>query len=188
MNQSDFAQIAGLIPERDGEDYKYKGSYERIAELISENVSTSKIAVEKFFKQIVFDYLVCNGDAHMKNFSLQNSVDNPEVYDLTPAYDLLNTSLHMQGLENSRMALDLFKNEGDFATPFFEANGFYGTVDFMEFAKRIGVVEKRAVRFIKLAIDAVPTMEKMLEKSFLSEKGKAEYKKSIRDRAKALSL
>jgi serine/threonine-protein kinase HipA len=45
LNQSDFAQIAGLIPERDGEDYKYKGSYERIAELISENVSTSKIAV-----------------------------------------------------------------------------------------------------------------------------------------------
>lgn len=188
LNQSDFAQIAGLIPERDGEDYKYKESYERIAELISENVSASKIAVEKFFKQIVFDYLVCNGDAHMKNFSLQNSVDNPEVYDLTPTYDLLNTSLHMQGLENSRMALDLFKNEGDFATPFFEANGFYGTVDFMEFAKRIGVVEKRAARFIKLTIDSVPAMEEMLEKSFLSEKGKAEYKKSIRDRAKALSL
>lgn len=65
--------------------------------------------------------LVCNGDARMKNFSLQNSVDNQEVYDLTPAYDLLNISLHMQGLENSRMALDLFKDEIEFATPFFEA-------------------------------------------------------------------
>ena len=185
LNQSDFAQVAGLIPERDGDNYKYKGSYERIAELISENVSASKIAVEKFFKQIIFDYLVCNGDAHMKNFSLQNSVDRLDVYDLTPAYDLMNTSLHVR---DSRMALDLFKDEADFATSFFEANGFYGTPDFIEFAKRIGVVEKRAARFIKLAVDCVPAMEEMLEKSFLSEKGKDEYKNSIRDRANALSL
>ena len=124
----------------------------------------------------------------MKNFSLQNSVDNQEVYDLTPAYDLLNTSLHMQGQEDARMALDLFKDEGVFETSFFKVNSFYGTPDFMEFAKRIGVVEKRAARFIKLAVDSEPAMEEMLEKSFLSEKGKAEYKKSIRDRAKALSL
>ena len=188
LSQSDFAQVAGLIPERDGEKYIYKGSYERIAELIYENVSASKIAVEKFFKQIVFDYLVCNGDAHMKNFSLQNSVDNQDAYNLTPAYDLLNTSLHMQGQEDSRMALDLFKDEPDFATPFYETNGFYGKPDFMEFAKRIGVVENRANGFIQLVVDSVPAMEEMLEKSFLSEKGKAEYKNSIRDRAKALSL
>jgi hypothetical protein len=58
----------------------------------------------------------------------------------------------------------------------------------MEFAKRIGVVEKRASRFIKQAIDAVPAMEKMLDKSFLSEQGKEKYKESIRDRAKALGL
>ena len=58
----------------------------------------------------------------------------------------------------------------------------------MEFAKRIGVVEKRAARFIKQAIDVVPAMEEMLDKSFLSEQGKKKYKESIRDRAKALGL
>ena len=45
---SDFAQIAGLIPEREDDDYKYKGSYERIAELIRENVSADDVAVEIF--------------------------------------------------------------------------------------------------------------------------------------------
>ena len=185
LSQSDFAQIAGLVPERDGEDYKYKGSYERIAELIRENVSAADVAVEVFFRTVLFNYLVCNGDAHAKNFSLQNSVENLDVYDLTPAYDLLNTSLHIPN-EQSRTALDLFKDEDDFKTPFYEANGFYGTPDFMEFARRIGVVESRARRFIKQAIDAVPVMEEMLDKSFMSEKSKALYKENIRDRSKAL--
>ena len=188
LSQSDFAQIAGLVPEINGSDYKYKGiSYEGIAALIRENVSAADIAVEVFFRTVLFNYIACNGDAHAKNFSLRNSVENPDVYDLTPAYDLLNTSLHIP-YEQSRTALDLFKDEDDFKTPFYEANGFYGTPDFMEFAKRIGVVEKRASRFIKQAIDAVPAMEKMLDKSFLSEQGKAKYKESIRDRAKALGL
>lgn len=187
LSQSDFAQIAGLVPERDGEDYKYKGSYERIAELIRENVSAADVAVEVFFRMVLFNYLVCNGDAHVKNFSLQNSVDNLDVYDLTPAYDLLNTSLHIPN-EQSRTALDLFKDEDDFKTPFYEANGFYGAPDFMEFAKRIGVVESRARRFIKQADDSVLVMEEMLDRSFMSEKSKARYKENIRDRAKALSL
>ena len=186
--QSDFAQIAGLVPEINGSDYKYKGiSYEGIATLICENVSAADVAVEVFFRTVLFNYLVCNGDAHAKNFSLRNSVENFDVYDLTPAYDLLNTSLHIPH-EQSRTALDLFKDEDDFKTPFYEANGFYGAPDFLEFAKRIGVVEKRAMRFIKQAIDAVPAMEEMLDKSFLSEQGKKKYKESIRDRAKALGL
>ena len=63
----------------------------------------------------------------------------------------------------------------------------YG-VKMEEFAKRIGVVESRARRFIKQAIDAVPAVEEMLDKSFLSEKSKARYKENIRDRAKALSF
>lgn len=186
LSQSDFAQIAGLVPEKDGDNYKYEGSYEHIAELIRKYVSAADIAVEIFFRMVLFDYLVCNGDAHMKNFSLQNSTDNLEVYDLTPAYDLLNTSLHMK--EPSRMALDLFKDEDNFKTPFYEENSFYGNPDFMEFAKRIGVVEKRARRFIDQIIDSVPNMEKILDKSFLSDEGKAKYKMCLRDRAKALKL
>lgn len=36
-----------------------------------------------------------NGDAHLKNFSLQKI---EEDYILTPAYDLLNTSIHIEGI------------------------------------------------------------------------------------------
>lgn len=186
INQSDFAQIAGLVPEKNGSDYKYEGiSYEEIADLIKEYVSAADVAIEVFFRTVLFNYLVCNGDAHAKNFSLRSTPEDSDVYELTPAYDLLNTSLHIPN-EMSRMALDLFKDEDDFSTLFYEMNGFYGVPDFMEFARRIGVVEKRAERFIRQAVDSVPVMEEMLDSSFLSDSGKEKYKASVRDRAMAL--
>ncbi len=187
INQSDFAQIAGLVPEKNGSNYKYEGiSYEEIADLIKKYVSAADVAVEVFFRTVLFNYLVCNGDAHAKNFSLRSTPEAPDVYELTPAYDLLNTSLHIPN-EMSRMALDLFKDEDDFSTPFYEMNGFYGVPDFVEFAKRIGVVEKRAERFIQQAVDSVPLMEEMLDNSFLSDSSKEKYKAFVRDRAMALS-
>lgn len=184
--QEDFAQIAGLSEEKDGPRYKYEAiSYEGIANLIQNHVSASEITLEQFFRILLFNYLVCNGDAHCKNFSLYRQKET-DPYLLTPAYDLMNTSLHVQD-EPSRTALDLFKDEDDFATEFYKANGFYGAPDFMEFAKRIGIKEARATKFIQRTIDAVPAMEQMLDNCFLSHKNKEKYKMNIRDRAKALS-
>lgn len=187
LDQYDFAQIGQLSPEKHGSDYKYRAiSYERIAELIKEHISAHVTAKETFFKIILFNYLVANGDAHVKNFSIRNFADNRDTFELAPAYDLLNTSLHMS--EDSRTALDLFKDETEFCTPFYKANGFYGKPDFMEFARRIGLVEVRAERFIQQTINSVQPMEEMIDKSFLSDTGKQFYKDSIRDRAKVLSL
>lgn len=42
---------------------------------------------------VVFNYLFGNGDAHLKNFSLQATSGGDYV--LTPAYDLLHTSIHI---------------------------------------------------------------------------------------------
>ena len=185
--QNDFAQIAGLTPEENGEDYKYTAlSYEGIAKLMKLHVSAYPVAAGNFFRTIFFNYLVCNGDAHAKNFSLRES-ETPGVYELTPAYDLLNTALHIKS-ESSRTALDLFQDEINFQTDFYEINGFYGTPDFLEFARRIGVVESRAKRFILRTIAAVPAMEAMLGSSFLSEESKMKYKACIRDRAQALNI
>ena len=185
IHQEDFAQVADLSYEKDGSGFKYESlSYEEIAELMKEHVSAYMVAAETFFKTILFNYLICNGDAHLKNFSLY-SPSQEGVYELAPAYDLMNTSLHAN---DTRTALDLFKDEDEFQTDFFKENGFYGNPDFMEFAKRIGIVEKRAASFIKNTISHIPKMDEMLDKSFLSMEAKQLYKESIRDRAKAISL
>ena len=183
--QEDLAQTAGLSSDANGSNFKYESlSYEEIADILKQHISASPIAIEHFFKILLFNYLVCNGDAHIKNFSLY-CPHQDGVYELTPAYDLINTSLHA---DDFRTALDLFKDEENYNGTFFKDNGFYGASDFLEFAKRIGIVEKRAKKFILDITAHIPEMDEMLDKSFLSDAAKAQYKENIRDRAKALSL
>ena len=183
--QEDLAQTAGLSSDANGSNFKYESlSYEEIAYILKQHVSASPIAIEQFFKVLLFNYLVCNGDAHIKNFSIY-SPHQDGVYELTPAYDLINTSLHADGF---RTALDLFKDEENYNGKFFKDNGFYGASDFLEFARRIGIVEKRAQKFILDITAHIPEMDEMLDKSFLSDEAKVLYKERIRDRAKALGL
>ncbi len=181
--QEDFAQVASLTPGEKGSNYKYDFSYQQIADLMKQYVSTYPTDVEKYFKLILFNYLVCNGDAHVKNFSIY-SPNADGVYKLTPAYDLLNTSLHVQEL--GRTALELFTD--DFETEFFKANGFYGKSDFMELARRIGIKEIRAQRFIAEICSHLNEMDAMIDRSYLSEQGKALFKTQVKDRAKALGM
>lgn len=185
IHQEDFAQIAGLSSDANGSNFKYESlSYEEIAELMKQHVSAYTVAAEQFFKTLLFNYLVSNGDAHIKNFSLY-SPHRDGVYELAPAYDLMNTSLHT---DDFRTALDLFKDEENCNGKFFKDNGFYGASDFLEFAKRIGIAEKRAAKFIKDTIAHLPEMETMLDRSFLSDEARLLYKNSLRDRAKSLKM
>ncbi|MCQ2106216.1 MAG: HipA domain-containing protein [Fibrobacter sp.] len=181
--QEDFAQVAGLTPGENGSNYKYDFSYQQIADLMKRYVSTYPTDVEKYFRLILFNYLVCNGDAHVKNFSIY-SPNADGVYKLTPAYDLLNTSLHVQEL--GRTALELFVD--DFETEFFKVNGFYGKPDFMELARRIGIKEIRAERFIAETCSHLMEMDAMIDRSYLSEQGKAQFKAQVKDRAKVLEM
>ena len=181
--QEDFAQVAGLTPGEKGSNYKYDFSYQQIADLMKQYISTYPTDVEKYFRLILFNYLVCNGDAHVKNFSVY-SPNADGVYKLTPAYDLQNTSLHVQEL--GRTALELFVD--DFETEFFKVNGFYGKPDFMELARRIGIKEIRAERFIAETCSHLKEMDAMIDRSYLSEQSKVLFKAQVEDQAKALEM
>jgi serine/threonine-protein kinase HipA len=181
IQQEDFAQISQVSEETKGKNYKYDFSYEKIAALMKENVSAYSVEVEKFFKLIVFNYLVHNGDAHLKNFSLYR---HPALnaYILTPAYDLLNTRLHLPN--ETALALDLF--EADFETESYKANGFYARDDFFEFGERIQISESRLNRFLDEMADRESDMCAMLDISYLEDPLKARYKEMIKERIRAL--
>ena len=51
-------------------DKKYYGSYEQIAKAISKISTQKKDDLEQFFKMTVMNYLLKNGDAHLKNFGV----------------------------------------------------------------------------------------------------------------------
>jgi serine/threonine-protein kinase HipA len=180
--QEDFAQVAQRSEETHGKNYKYDFSYEEMAGLIRKHVAAHRVEMEKFLQLIVFNYLIHNGDAHLKNFSLIRN-DRYGDYLLTPAYDLLNTRLHLP--QESRTALPLF--EGDFETASFQANAFYAFDDFAELARRLGLQQERFSRLMRSFLEKENAVFSLIDRSALSEECKQLYKEHVRDSTRALA-
>ena len=77
-------------------DDKYEGTYEQIAKTIKTFVSSKykKESLENFFKMIVINFLLKNGDAHLKNFGL--IYDDISNIKLAPAYDVVTTTVYIK--------------------------------------------------------------------------------------------
>jgi serine/threonine-protein kinase HipA len=180
--QEDFAQIAARSEETHGKNYKYDYSYEEIGDLIRTHVVAHPVDLERYFTLVVFNYFIHNGDAHTKNFSLIRNEQTGE-YNLTPAYDLLNTRVHVP--TESRTALTLFRD--DFETESYQANGFYAYDDFVAFAQRLKLVEKRYKRIIQKFVDAKGAVCALIDCSMLPDECKRLYKAHIEESVRALS-
>jgi len=178
IRQEDLCQIAGRSEETHGDTYKYDFSYEEMAELIRMVCPASRVELPKVFRQILFDYLFANGDAHLKNFSVCES--DLGDYVMTPAYDLLNTLLHYPG-DLTFMALSLFKDP-DFMTPEFEMSGYYSTADFVALGRCYGLDEKAVHGILDEYRKSLPQVEMMVGQSLLSEDAKREYLHIFTDR------
>src|SRR5690606_23048731 len=101
--QEDFAQLLNKTSETHGTAFKYDGTYEEIGTLIKKYVAAAPPALEHFFKLVTFNYVISDGDAHLKNYSLMRT-DSRE-YRLTPAYDLLSTVIHTPQESDTALAL-----------------------------------------------------------------------------------
>lgn len=154
--QEDLASVAGLNKDNAGENYKYDVlSYEDCAELIRKNVRAGDVEVLKFFRLVVFNYLVLNDDAHLKNFSLiERRTDD---YVLAPAYDLMNTSLHLRMPSVFALRKGLFK-EGTLI----DDTHSITRASFVEFGKRIGLTDKIIERELDKFADEKPMAEAMI--------------------------
>lgn len=178
--QEDFAQLTNRTKHTHGETFKYDGSYEEIGLLIKRFVPAAAPALEKFFQLVVFNYVISNGDAHLKNFSLFRN-DTGE-YQLTPAYDLMSTVIHTP--HESDTALDLY--EGDIDSKFYSTYGYYGRQNLMELARRLGIIEKRAGRIIDQFPAAKEQVNEFVQESFLSGEVKKIYIASFADKIKRI--
>lgn len=90
IHQEDLCQALGLPASR---KYEVEGgpSVSDAASLIRETVSTPARDLPAFMETVAFNYLIGNGDAHGKNYSLLYAKDATRV---TPAYDLISTSAY----------------------------------------------------------------------------------------------
>lgn len=168
--KEDFATLAGRTKDTAGPDFKYTFSYEEAAALIRKFVPAWRVEMEKFFCVVVFNYLFLNGDAHLKNFSLLESETGD--YFLSPAYDLINTRIHV---DDTDFALDKGLFEDNFESGTCRKTFHRGKDDFMEFAKRIGVGTDRIEKLLAPFIIKQEKVEMLVNRSFLSTPNKKGY-------------
>lgn len=92
----DFAQVFGVYPERKYRNASY-GSIGRVLWL-----EAGEEAITEYTRRLVFNALIGNADAHLKNWSL--IYPDRRTVKLAPAYDLVGTSPYIPG---DRLALSL---------------------------------------------------------------------------------
>lgn len=168
--KEDFASLAGKTPENSGPNFKYGYSYEELGLLIQKFVPAWKVEIEKYFIQVLFNFLFSNGDAHLKNFSL---LENPQGdFILSPAYDLVNSRMHVDG---SDFALTKGLFADDFKSPTYMKKNHPCKDDFTELGKRVGVVEHRIEKIMMPFLEKQAMVETLTHRSFLDEAGKRGY-------------
>lgn len=156
----DMCQLTERLTE-----YKYKGSYEQIAKAIRRYSSAPQLDVVNFWEVIVFSWLTGNADMHLKNFSLYNPMH--DGYTLTPAYDMLATTLVMPE-DPEELALTL--------------NGKKRKLRKADFIKSItasGVDEKVIDNMARRFGRVLPKWFELIDRSFLPEDLCRAYKNLI---------
>ena len=156
--QEDFAALCERTPYTHGDNYKYEGSYLDMFTVLKKYVPAYAVEAPKLFKLIAFNFLFSNGDAHLKNFSLVETVLGD--FKLSPAYDLLNSRMHI--------------NDSDFAM----------SEGLLPKNKKRGRVEEN--KMMSDLVSSSDMVKELIDHSFLNEKAKRSYRQAYETRLKKL--
>ena len=153
-------------------EYKYKSSYEQIAKTIVAYSSMPKLDLVNFMQVLLFSFITGNNDMHLKNFSLYRP---KRLYQLTPAYDLLNVAI-VNPKDKEELALTLNGKKSRLKLS-----------DFLKASATMGIEENVTMQLIASMKNALPAWVELINNSFLSKDMKEAYLELIDKRIKALS-
>jgi serine/threonine-protein kinase HipA len=174
LAQEDFASLSGRTPQTHGEHYKYSGNYLELFEIMKKFVPAYLVEAPKLMKILIFNYLFSNGDAHFKNFSLiETSMGD---FKLSPAYDLLNSRIH---IEDKDFALE------DGLLPKNMAQGKVFS-EFKFLSEKAGINEKVYDDLLNTMLNQTDLVQKLTFSSFLDEKTQRNYFQSYQTRLNKL--
>jgi serine/threonine-protein kinase HipA len=175
LAQDDFASLAGRTPQTHGEHYKYQGNYLELFQLMQTYLPSWKVEAPKLLRIIIFNYLFSNGDAHFKNFSLLETPMGD--YRLSPAYDLLNSRIHVEDHD--------FALEGGLLPPNMAQEKI--SVQMAKLAGQAQISEKIFNQMMTLMCAKSDKVEELIKASFLNESTKRNYWQSYLGRLKQLA-
>ena len=138
--------------------------------LLKKYIPAWRVEIEKLFSLIVFNFLFSNGDALLKNYAL---LETPvRDYVLSPAYDLLNTKIHV---DDTGFALNGGLFTDDFQSVAMKKSNHPGLYDFQELAKRFEINQQRRNKILNPYLQTQPMVEEFTRRSFLNEKTKRAF-------------
>jgi serine/threonine-protein kinase HipA len=173
--KEDFASLAQKTPQSHGTHYKYTGSYLDLFHLLEKYVPAYPVEAVKLYRLILFNFLFSNGDAHLKNFSILETDMGDHI--LSPAYDLLNTHIH---IDDQFFALD------EELLPGRLRNGSI-LQQFNTLAREAKIPEKTQENILKDMTTNSEKVEALIQRSFLSENKKRNYLQSYQTRLNRLT-
>lgn len=159
----DFSQILGFSRET-----KYESSMEQVISVIQKHCTFPMIEKLKLFRLVVFNFLVGNEDMHLKNFSL---IRRESKIELSPAYDLVNTTLAINAQE-------------EIALPIRGKKSKLNRADFFQYfgIERLGLTEVVLKEEFSKFEKSLELWHLLIDQSFLSPKLQARYHELIQGR------
>lgn len=167
-HMEDMCQLTERLTE-----HKYKGSHEQVAKAIKKYSANPGLDVTNYYELVLFCFLTGNTDMHLKNFSL---LKRKLSYGLCPAYDLVATELVVEG-DDEDLALNLNGKKKKLKRTDFEVAMAGAGLDQK-------VIENIFKKYKKL----LPTWDKFIMESFLSDKMKEEYRLLIKRKSIQIEL
>ena len=171
----DFASLTGKTPQTHGKYYKYQGNYLELFEILKHYLPAYKFEALKLYKLLLFNYLFSNGDEHLKNFSVIETVLGD--FKLSPAYDLLNSRIHVSDKD--------FALEQGLLPPKFTQGKILK--QFQSLAQHANLNEKQANSIIEIMLSNSSKVESLIKASFLSDRIKKNYLQAYQTRLNKLS-
>lgn len=170
VHVEDFSQLMG-----GSRDTKYDSSLEQVVELVDRFCTFPAIEKPKLAQRLLFCFLTGNEDMHLKNFSLWH---RDGVVSLTPAYDLLNSTLVL-GKAKEESALPLCGKKRNLTRKLWLG---YFCQD------RLGLSESQIDSIVTGLSRALPHFKGLIDRSYLSDAAKEGYRQILEERVARLKL
>ncbi len=175
--EEDFASLSGRTPHTHGDYFKYTGSYLELFDIMKRYLPAWRTEAPKLLRLLIFNYLFSNGDAHFKNFSVLETPFGD--FRLAPAYDLLNSRLHVT---DSDFALDEGLLPASLQTP-----GMTIREQFLLLAEKAEISRKLTMSAFDEMLTGTDLVTSMTTASYLAEDFKSKYLESYHLRLKSLT-
>lgn len=161
LQQEDFQQLLQA-------DDKYSGSYESIANFLKKHSDAPGLDLVSLFERALLFFVLGNGDAHLKNFSLVRKQD--VGYQLSPVYDIVNSRLVLPE-EKEEMCLSLQGKKNEISKK-----------DFQRLSEHFGLLGKQAGNALERLNALRFSIGTMIEESFLNDRLKNRFLEIFRKR------